>query len=225
MRRCSRTASKILPGEWQAAILEAEQNRPKLGVVTPRTLTELNLPQYRSVRSTRGSGLGRGVSSPRGALDATRAGRAPRVPRSRPAAAACGRAAGHARATAGLPQAVAPACAAVSLVFRLEASSFESSWFMPGSGAVRRAAPQGVERVRFTKLVGLGVVSGRETAGQKCSRLLKPGFAWRGRRSALMFWMRPQPDTSLAAIVRNGRCPRYGLPISRSRLCQWRAPS
>jgi hypothetical protein len=35
----------------------------------------------------------RGITSARGALDATRAGRAPRVPRSRPAAAACGRAA------------------------------------------------------------------------------------------------------------------------------------
>jgi hypothetical protein len=87
------------------------------------------------------------------------AGRAPRVPRSRPAAAACGRAASHARATAGFPQAVAPSCAALSLVFRLEASSFESPVVRPviRGGSSGGAAPQGVERARGTKLVELRI--------------------------------------------------------------------
>jgi hypothetical protein len=33
-RRSRRTGFEDLPGKWQAAILEAEQNRPRLRVVT-----------------------------------------------------------------------------------------------------------------------------------------------------------------------------------------------
>ena len=79
----------------------------------------------------------------RGALGATRAARAPQVPRSRPAAAGCGRAARHARATGGSPRAVASAAAAASLVCPLEASLSEARSHAADPAARRAASRSG----------------------------------------------------------------------------------
>jgi hypothetical protein len=92
-------------------------------------------------------------------------GRAPRFPRFRRAAAACVRAPCHGWATAVLPEAVAPARAAVPPVLHLaSATSLVVNVRYLGR---RRAAPQGLERARFTKLAG------------RCPRATPPG---RGRR-------------------------------------------
>jgi hypothetical protein len=75
-----------------------------------------------------------GRHAARGALDATWAGRASPVPRFRRAVAACVRAACHGWATAVLPEADAPARAAVPSVLHL-ASAYQPRGQRPVSGA------------------------------------------------------------------------------------------
>jgi hypothetical protein len=90
--------------------------------------------------------------------------------------------------------------------------------------------------VRFTKLVGLGVASGRETPGpcksQQCSRLLKPRLCMAGAALSADVLALPMASVELTHTPRSARskpstrrsppcpsCPRLlvGLPLRARR--------
>jgi hypothetical protein len=135
-------ASEIFDPSWET---RPESRPPRVFCEATRGATGTSFP----TSAEEGFEVGRQMATAE--LDASWAGLAPRVPRFRRAVAACVGAACHGRATPVSPPAVAPARAAVPHVLHLASVT---AWWSRGDLGRRRAAPQGLERARFTKLAG-----------------------------------------------------------------------